>query len=210
MRSHRISGRQLKAGYEWFLTRFSSIDLPFIVILVFLRMMLKTTDYFQTLSQYNQWMNERLYQVCEAIPDSVRKEDRGAFFRSIHGTLNHILLADKLWLVRFHYQPCEFHSLDQELYTEFEALRQERQKTDQEIQDWVDSLTQEQLAAPLTFNSLSQRRECVFPLGHVALHFFNHQTHHRGQLTTLLTQCGYEPGVTDLLWLPGAEADFSR
>lgn len=106
-------------------------------------------------------MNEQLYQVCEAIPDSVRKEDRGAFFRSIHGTLNHILLADKLWLSRFLHQPFEFHSLDQELYIEFESLRQERQKTDQEIQDWVDSLTDEQLNSLFTFTSFSReiRRE---------------------------------------------------
>ena len=167
--------------------------------------MSKTSNYFQRLSQYNRWMNERLYQVCEAIPDSIRKEDRGAFFRSIHGTLNHLLLADKLWLSRFLYQPFEFHSLDQELYTEFELLHQERQKTDQQIQDWVDSLTDEQLNSLFSFTSFSQQRECVFPLWHVALHFFNHQTHHRGQITTLLTQSGYEPGVTDLLWLPGAE-----
>ncbi|NES19127.1 MAG: damage-inducible protein DinB [Symploca sp. SIO3E6] len=162
----------------------------------------KTTDYFQRLSQYNQWMNKRLYQVCEAIPDSVRKEDRGAFFRSIHGTLNHILLADKVWLGRFYAQPFEIQSLAQELYTEFETLHQERQNTDKEIQDWVDSLTEEQLALPLTFTSVSQPRECVFPLWHAALHFFNHQTHHRGQLTTLLSQSGFEPGVTDLLWVP--------
>jgi len=168
----------------------------------------RQSDYFQRFSQYNQWMNQRLYQVCEAIPDSVRKQDQGAFFRSIHGTLNHLLLADKVWLGRFHHQPFDIESLDQELYAEFEPLRQERQKTDKEIQDWVDSLTEEQLATPFTFTSFSQKRECIFPLWHVALHFFNHQTHHRGQLTTLLTQCGYDPGVTDLLRLPSAEEIF--
>jgi uncharacterized damage-inducible protein DinB len=168
---------------------------------------MKTTDYFQRLSQYNAWINERLFDVSSTIPDAVRKENRGAFFRSIHGTLNHILLADKLWLGRFLHQPFEYSSLDQELFAEFEPLLQERQKTDKEIIAWVDSLTEEQLAAPLKFTSAAKRRECVFPLWLAATHFFNHQTHHRGQVTTLLSQCGYDPGVTDLLWLPGAEIE---
>jgi len=166
---------------------------------------MKTTDYFQTLSRYNQWMNDRLYELCESIPDEVRKQDQRAFFRSIHGTLNHILLADKLWLSRFQQQSFTFGSLDEELYAEFSELRRERQKTDQETQAWVDSLTNEQLAAPLKFTSRAKNRECVFPLWHTAIHFFNHQTHHRGQLTTLLTQSGYDIEVTDLLWLPGVE-----
>ena len=169
--------------------------------------LMKTTDYFQRLSEYNYWMNERLFEVCSAIPDAVRKENRGAFFGSIHGTFNHILLADKLWLGRFLHQPFECKSLDQELFAEFEPLRQERQKTDKEIITWVNSLCEEQLAAPFRFTSVVKRREFVFPLWHVATHFFNHQTHHRGQVTTLLSQCGYDPGVTDLLVLPGAEIE---
>jgi uncharacterized damage-inducible protein DinB len=168
---------------------------------------MKTTDYFQRLSQYNTWMNERLFEVCSEIPDAVRKEDRGAFFGSIHGTLNHILLADKVWLGRFLHQPVEYSSLAQELFADFEPLRQERQKTDQEISAWVDSLTEEQLAEPLKFTSMVKRQECVYPLWHAATHFFNHQTHHRGQVTTLLSQCGYDPGVTDLLALPGTEIE---
>lgn len=152
-------------------------------------------------------MNERLFDLCSSIPDSIRKEDRGAFFRSIHGTFNHILLADKLWLGRFNHQPLEYRSLDQELFAEFEDLRQEREKTDQAIIDWANSLTEEQLAAPLRFTSVVKRREYVYPLWHVATHFFNHQTHHRGQVTTLLSQCGYDFGVTDLLALPGTEIE---
>lgn len=168
---------------------------------------MKTTDYFQRLSQYNTWMNERLFRVCSEIPDAVRKEDRGAFFGSIHGTLNHILLADKVWLGRFLHQPVEYSSLGQELFADFEPLRQERQKTDQEISTWVDSLTEEQLAEPLKFTSMVKRQECVYPLWYTATHFFNHQTHHRGQVTTLLSQCGYDPGVTDLLALPGTKIE---
>ncbi|MDI9636485.1 DinB family protein [Geitlerinema splendidum] len=167
------------------------------------------SDYFQRLAQYNTWMNERIYAVCETLPDEVRKADRGAFFRSIHGTLNHILLADRLWLGRFCDRPFESKSLAEELYADFTILTQERQKSDRDIQNWANQLTEDKLAAPLTFFSRSQARECTYPLWHTALHFFNHQTHHRGQLTTLLSQCGCDPGVTDLLWLPSTELQDS-
>jgi len=163
------------------------------------------TDYFQRLSQYNYWMNEKIYLVCESMPDAVRRQDKGAFFNSIHGTLNHILLADKLWLSRFQNYTFEIESLRQELIAEFNLLWQERQKTDREIQNYIDSLTEEKLAEYLTFTSRSQQRKFTFPLSHLLLHFFNHQTHHRGQITTLISQFGKDFGVTDLLWLPGNE-----
>ncbi|AFZ13003.1 DinB family protein [Crinalium epipsammum PCC 9333] len=166
---------------------------------------MNTINYFQRLSEYNQWMNEQIYTVCESLPDAIRKEDRKAFFGSIHGTLNHILLADKVWLGKFLNQQFKVQSLDQELYAEFTQLREARIDTDRQIKAWVNSLTDEQLAAPFKFTSVTQTRECVFPLWHVAVHFFNHQTHHRGQVTTLLTQCGKNPGVTDFLLVPGAE-----
>jgi len=166
---------------------------------------MNTINYFQRLSQYNQWINKRIYLLCESIPDEILKEDCGAFFGSIHGTLNHILLADKLWLGRFQNQPFEVQSLDQELYPEFTDLHQARIDTDQQIEAWVNSLTEEQLAARFKFTSVTKATECVFPLWHVAVHFFNHQTHHRGQVTTLLTQSGQNLGVTDFLLIPGAE-----
>ncbi|MGK7918387.1 MAG: DinB family protein [Trichodesmium sp.] len=164
---------------------------------------MNTVNYCQRLSQYNYWMNEKIYQVCESIPDTVRRENKGAFFDSIHGTLNHILLADKLWLSRFQNYIFEFESLRQELIAEFYLLWQERQKTDQEIQDYIQSLTEEKLSESLTFISRSQKRECKFPLWHALLHFFYHQTHHRGQLTTLISQSNKDFGVTALLFLPG-------
>ena len=158
----------------------------------------------QTLSRYTRWMNERLYALCAELPDAERKADRGAFFHSIHGTLNHLLLADRVWLGRFLARPFSVTGLDQELYAGFEDLRRERARTDDEIDRWVESLDDASLDAPLRFRSIVGDRELAFPLGFVALHFFNHQTHHRGQLTTLLQQAGRDPGITDLLWLPPA------
>lgn len=162
-------------------------------------------DYFRTMCRYNHWMNEKLYDVCEAIPDEVRKQDLGAFFRSMHGILNHVLLADRVWLGRFTGRLFIPRSLDQELYSEFSELRQERRKTDAEIEAWLATLPEADLAADLHYTSFTTPTPHVQPLWLVLLHLFNHQTHHRGQLTTLLSQTGYDSGVTDLLAMPRAD-----
>jgi len=160
-------------------------------------------DTFNTMARYNRWMNERLYAVCAEIPDAERKRDRGAFFKSIHGTLNHLLLGDRLWLGRFLDRPLRVASLDQDLYADFDELRTQRERADEEILDFSESLDEEVLARDFHFTTIVDPAEHVFPFRHVLLHFFNHQTHHRGQATTLIKQAGYEPGVTDLMWLPG-------
>ena len=90
-----------------------------------------TLDLFQTMCRYNAWMNQKIYAVCETIPDAVRREDKGAPFCSIHGTLNHLLLTDRIWLGRFLQQPFAFQSLSQELFHDFAELRREREATDE-------------------------------------------------------------------------------
>ena len=157
---------------------------------------------FRTFSRYNRWMNENLYAACETVPDDLRKKDMGAFFRSVHVTLNHLLLADRIWMGRFTGRPFSARSLDQDLYADFPALRAERETTDRDIEEWAASLTEETVAGSLTFRTMAGDREFTLPLRHCLLHFFNHQTHHRGQLTVLLDQLGCEYGVTDLLLLP--------
>jgi uncharacterized damage-inducible protein DinB len=156
----------------------------------------------QMMASYNGWMNERLFALCATLSDGDRKRDVGAFFRSIHGTLNHILLGDRLWLGRFLGRPFVVDSLDQELYSEFVELRAERESTDREIGVWAKSLTPEQLADSLTYVSFTNPAKRMYPLWVTVVHFFNHQAHHRGQLTTLLCQLGLDPGVTDVIWLP--------
>lgn len=157
------------------------------------------------MSAYNRWMNQRIYALCEEIPDARRKRDIGAFFKSIHGTLNHILLADRVWIGRFKHQPFVVAALDQELYADFSELRAEREKTDQEIEVWVESLTAADLGSELHYQSIVNPTPKSHPMGFALMHFFNHQTHHRGQITTLLSQLGIDPGVTDLLWLPESQ-----
>ncbi|MBX6392725.1 MAG: damage-inducible protein DinB [Burkholderiales bacterium] len=160
-----------------------------------------STDFLGTMARYNRWMNDKLYDCCARLTDAQRKEDMGAFFKSIHGTLNHLLLADRIWLGRFRGQPFPARALDQELYADFDELRRERRATDEEIERWVASLTEADLARDLHYTSMSNPQPRRHPLWFALAHFFNHQTHHRGQLTTLLKQRGIDPGVTDLLWM---------
>ena len=156
----------------------------------------------QAMAQYNRWMNERLYECCARLPDPERKRDAGAFFKSIHGTLNHLLLGDKVWMGRFTGKPFAFTSLAQELHADFDELRAERASMDKAIIDWAKALTDEDFSRELSYTSAVKPQPRRYPFWLAAAHFFNHQTHHRGQLTTLLSQLGIDPGVTDLIWLP--------
>ena len=161
--------------------------------------------YAHTMARYNRWMNRRLYDVCGRLSDEARKQDMGAFFRSIHGTLNHLLLTDRLWMGRFTGEGYTIQSLDQELYADFETLRAEREYEDNRILEWVASLDHETIEGDLVYTSAVSPEPRRLPFRLALTHFFNHQTHHRGQLTTLITQQGIDPGVTDLIWLPEEE-----
>jgi uncharacterized damage-inducible protein DinB len=166
-------------------------------------MMMHHRNTYQLMAEYNCWMNQNIYQVCESIPDEQRKQDRGAFFKSIHGTLNHLLYGDKVWMGRFTNQPFSGTSLSQELYADFAELRAEREQTDEQILDWSKTLDPDWLNQPFEYVSQSGQKRPVMPAWILVTHLFNHQTHHRGQVTTLIKQLGYEPGVTDIPWMPG-------
>jgi len=155
------------------------------------------------MARYNAWMNDKLYAACATLSDEERKRDRGAFFGSIHGTLNHLLLADSVWMGRFEGKPFAFTSLDQELYASFDELRAQRAELDERIRRWTDGLTDAALEAKLPFTSAITKRSHTPTLWKIVAHFFNHQTHHRGQLTALLSQARVDYGVTDLFLLPG-------
>jgi uncharacterized damage-inducible protein DinB len=161
---------------------------------------------WQLMADYNAWMNERLYSVCASLSDEERKRDRGAFFKSIHSTLNHILWADSVWMTRFTgraYAPSV--PLGTDVYADFGELGAARTSLDAKISAWAAALTEEQLNAPYTFVSQVLKITRVQPTWSFVTHMFNHQTHHRGQLTTLLTQAGIDPGVTDVLLMPQLE-----
>lgn len=165
---------------------------------------------FELMADYNQWMNKSVYLAASKLGADDLSNDRGAFFGSIIGTLNHILVGDTIWLQRFADHPSRLKTLDYVrvlnkpkaldaiLYTEFEDLESARIKMDEVIRDFAYELTDESLASNLSYsNTKGERFSKNF--GHLIQHFFNHQTHHRGQASTLLSQAGVEVGVTDLL-----------
>jgi uncharacterized damage-inducible protein DinB len=158
-------------------------------------------NYYTVMADYNEWMNQKLYALCADLPDDERRLDRGAFFKSIHGTLNHILIGDLIWLGRFTQQPFA-GKLSDELYSDFNELRIERERLDRQIGTWAQNLTPAWLDAKLTYTSGLDQRTRALPHWLLVTHMFNHQTHHRGQLTTLLSQMGHDPGATDIPWMP--------
>ena len=166
-----------------------------------------TPDYCRVMARYNRWMNERLYALCAGMPDAERKRDRKAFFGSIHGTLNHLLWGDRMWLGRFVGPACTYPQFGTDMFATFEELAAARAATDRDLLEWAGNVSAEWLARPLTYTSVVDGKTRRLPAAVAAVHLFNHETHHRGQVTTLLKQAGIDPGVTDLPWLPGVVAD---
>jgi uncharacterized damage-inducible protein DinB len=168
--------------------------------------------HFVHLASYNQWMNRKLYNAAAVLSDEQLAQDRGAFFGSILGTLNHIAVADILWLQRFasHFPGLASLSplqemptptgLDQPLCSSFAELTNLRASLDEVIVHLSNELSAQVLDAPLEYTS-TQGIQGKKPFGEVVLHFFNHQTHHRGQATTLFSQMGINVGATDLILL---------
>ena len=157
------------------------------------------------MAQYSRWMNDKLYTHAAALTDEQRKQDRGAFFKSLHNTLDHIVWADTIWLGRFTGRQPALPTAGSILYPEFEAQRARRVELDAEITAWADSVSDDFLSVPLTWTSRITGKSQTRAAGVAVTHFFNHQTHHRGQITTLLSQFGIDPGVTDLWAMPGAD-----
>ena len=162
-----------------------------------------SVEYCQLLARYNRWMNERLYAAAAEGSDEERRRDRGAFFGSIHRTLNHILWGDRIWLGRFTGTPCTVTPYGIDMYSRFEVLAKERERTDTEILAWAGALGPEWLATTLEYRGSADGRLRELPSWIAAAQLFQHAAHHRGQLTTLLKQSGKDIGVTDLQGLPG-------
>ena len=170
-------------------------------------------DHYRFLARYNRWMNQRLYAACDALPDAQRKADQGAFFKSIHHTLTHLVLADKMWLARFAAQGSIFQALPpgllampegsdytSDLHPDWLDLKQTRNSLDAAIEQWLATMRAEFLTTIMRYNNTKGVRR-GHPAWQALTHFFNHQTHHRGQVTTLLSQSGVEVGMTDLIAL---------
>lgn len=154
-----------------------------------------------TMARYNRWQNESLYGAADMLDDEARRLDRGAFFRSIHGTFCHLLWADRMWLSRFAGtpKPAVPGSESARMIDAWDELVAERRATDDVIDDWAAGLSPDWLAGELTWVSGVSRRELTRPKALLVMHFFNHQTHHRGQIHAMLTAAGAKPDDTDLM-----------
>jgi len=155
-----------------------------------------------TMAQYNEWMNRRLYAACAALPAAELTRDRGAFFGSIQATLDHIVYGDLSWLSRFTGVPAAPPALGVPLHADFAALRTAREALDRRLLDWSAGLADNWLDGTLTYTSQVDGLTRTVPRAVLVTHLFNHQTHHRGQVTTLLSQAGVDPGATDLPFMP--------
>jgi uncharacterized damage-inducible protein DinB len=142
---------------------------------------------YQMFAGYNRWCNERLYEAAAKVSDADYRADRGAFFKSLHGTLNHLLVGDRIWMRRFTGAGELPPSLDAILYEDFEALRAARVSEDVKIVRYVDRLSEADLAGTIRYRTFVRPQTIEQALSPALDHFFNHQTHHRGQAHALLS-----------------------
>ena len=157
------------------------------------------------LAGYNKWQNDSIYTAANALNDAERRKDRGAFFGSIHSTLSHLIWGDRIWMSRFSgsekpIQPNIAKSVEE--VGDWIDLVEERAEMDQNILEWSKSLSEAELKSNLTWVSGAIQAEVSKPLWILVTHFFNHQTHHRGQVHSMLTSAGVQPEDTDLFMLP--------
>lgn len=156
--------------------------------------------HFRMMARYTDWANRRLFAAVAALPEADYRRDGGVFFGSLHGTLNHILVADRIWLRRMTGEGEAPTALDAILYDDLPALRAAREAEDARILAYVDGLDDAALAGPLRYRALGRTAEMSQPLATVLAHLFNHHTHHRGQAHGLLTRwCGEAPSL-DLIY----------
>jgi uncharacterized damage-inducible protein DinB len=148
---------------------------------------------------YNSWCNERLYDAVAKVPDAEYRADRGAFFKSLHGTLNHLLLADRIWMRRFTGAGEHPAKLDAILFDDFASLRVARCNEDQRISGYIGGLSEADLAGTIRYRTLVKPIEVEQVLAPALDHFFNHQTHHRGQAHALLTAITGDAPSFDLI-----------
>jgi len=154
-------------------------------------------DHLVQLGRYNRWANDRILTVCSDLGEAACRTDTGGFFNSLHGTLNHTLAAEQIWLARWVGDPPPFETLDIILHEDWRHLAAARRHQDETLIALVDSQTDQDLAEMLAYRNMAG-----IPLemqkGLALLHLFNHGTHHRGQCHHMISVLGGEPPVLDL------------
>jgi uncharacterized damage-inducible protein DinB len=155
-------------------------------------------DHFLQLAEYNRWANQRIYGAAAGFSETDRQRDVGAYFKSLHGTLAHILVADQLWMARLHFDPPPFENLDAQPWTDFVSLSQARENQDARTHDFITGLSTADIEADLDYRDTGGTTRKL-PRRIILTHLFNHATHHRGQAHHVLKQLGMdEPPPLDL------------
>jgi uncharacterized damage-inducible protein DinB len=154
-------------------------------------------EHIQLLARYNRLANEQLYEACAALSDEQYREQRRVSFGSIHGLLNHILLADRIWMGRFKGGGKTTPPLNTVLFEKFEDLRGARVRDDREMGEFFASVDGEFFAKTISYVN-SRGQAYTDPVLPSVLHMFNHQTHHRGQVHVMLSQAGLQPPSLDM------------
>jgi uncharacterized damage-inducible protein DinB len=157
--------------------------------------------YVRTMARYNEWQNRSLYSAADTLDEAGRMHDRGAFFGSIHGTLSHLMWADQQWMSRFSdvEKPPALIKASPGNYPDWPDLRSRRVSFDSRIVEWADTMQPDWLHGDLTWYSGLAKSDVRKPRWFLVAHFFNHQTHHRGQAHAMLTAAGARPEDTDLM-----------
>ena len=168
-----------------------------------------TPAYAQTMARYNRWQNQCIVGCAGKLTAAQRKENRGAFFGSVHGTLCHLMFGDRAWMWRFTKDDTLKPAIKSTGETatfiaDWDELLAGRAALDARIIDWASKLTDADLAGDLTYHSVSANRQSTKPMGLLVAHMFNHQTHHRGQVHALLTGFGLSPEDTDMPAMPAS------
>ena len=161
-------------------------------------------DYCATLARYNEWQNGSLIAAASGLDDAARGLDRGAFFGSIAGTFSHLLWADQMWMSRLDGwdKPDVSGRASATWVPDWARLVARRQAADRRIRGWAEALDTGALQGDLIWFSGLTGREVTLAKWRAIAHFFNHQTHHRGQIHAMLTAAGAQPDDTDLFLMP--------
>ncbi|PJZ71525.1 damage-inducible protein DinB [Leptospira perolatii] len=161
-------------------------------------------EYCKAMASYNRWQNESLLANCSKLEEEELRRDRGLFFKSIFGTWNHLLFIDYVWMDRFFQRPLRFSDPKQSIFSNLGDLQEKRGLLDLEILSWSKYLDADWLSNDLRFQSVMYNKEMILPCWLAVTQFFNHQTHHRSQISTALFQAGVDYGVTDIPAIPEA------
>ena len=161
-------------------------------------------DHCRLMARYNAWQNASIVGAAATLDDAARQEDRGAFFGSIEGTLNHILWGDTIWMSRFAgwKKPAVGIPDSPKFTANWMMYRAARGDADQRIERWAEQVTDGDIAGDLIWFSGALNANVQKPKWLCIQHFFNHQTHHRGQVHAMLTAAGAKPDDTDLFAMP--------